>query len=88
MLSFQVILLYYAVYDIVRGVYLPNRMFILVMSIMYFDCVYTLRYVQNPSKWDYLVRMAFIPQIFYAWFTIAQLIYAYYLFLFKPNQEW
>ncbi len=88
MLSFQVILLYYALSDMVRGVYLPNRMFLMVMGIMYIDCVYTLRYVQNPSIWDYLVRMTFIPQLFYAWFTIAQLIYAYYLFLFKPNQEW
>jgi poly-beta-1,6-N-acetyl-D-glucosamine synthase len=88
MLSFQIILLYYAVCDIARGAYLPNRMFLLVMGIMYVDCVYTLRYVQNLSIWDYLVRMTFIPQLFYAWFTIAQLIYAYYLFLFKPNQEW
>nr|WP_292375584.1 glycosyltransferase family 2 protein [Methanosarcina sp. UBA411] len=88
MLSFQIILLYYALYDIVRGVYLPNWLFLLVMSIMYIDCVYTLRYVQNPSKWDYLIRMTFIPQLFYAWFTIAQLVYAYYLFLFKPNQDW
>lgn len=88
MLSFQIILLYYALYDIVRGVYLPNWLFLLVMSIMYIDCVYTLRYVQNPSKWDYLIRMTFIPQLFYAWFTIAQLVYAYYLFLFKLNQDW
>lgn len=88
MLACQALLLYYALSEIITGVYHFNRMFVLVMSIMYVDCVYTLRYVQNPSKWDYLIRMTFIPQLFYAWFTIAQLVYAYYLFLFKPNQEW
>lgn len=88
MLAFQILLLHYAFYDIVTGVYHPNWIFLLVMILMYVDSVYTLRYVQNPSNWDYLVRITFIPQIFYAWFTIAQLVYAYYLFLFKPNQDW
>ena len=88
MLSFQGILLGYTLIDIFKGVFHFNAMVMLVMGIMYVDCVYTLRYVQDPKKWDYIVRVTFIPQLFYAWFTIAQLVYAYYLFLFKPNQEW
>lgn len=88
MLLFQVILLGYALNDIINGVFQFNAMVILVMVIMYVDCVYTLRYVQKPTKWDYIVRVTFLPQLMYAWFTIAQQIYAYYLFLFKPNQEW
>lgn len=88
MLYCQAILLYYALNDIISGTYHFNTMFILVMIMMYVDCVYTLRYVQNPKKWDYIVRVTFIPQLFYAWFMIAQLVYSHYLFLFKPNQEW
>ncbi len=88
MLSFQGILLGYTLIDIFKGVFHFNAMVMLVMGIMYVDCVYTLRYVQDPKKWDYIIRVTFIPQLFYAWFTIAQLVYAYYLFLFKPNQEW
>ena len=89
MMSFQSILLGYTLIDIFRGNFNYNNIgFMLVMSIMYLDCVYTLRYVQDPKIWDYIVRITFIPQLFYAWFTIAQLVYAYYLFLFKPNQEW
>jgi poly-beta-1,6-N-acetyl-D-glucosamine synthase len=88
MLLFQSILLTYTLMDIRNGVFYFNKMIMLVMGIMYVDCVYTLRYVQTPKKLDYLVRITFIPQMLYAWFTIAQQIYAYYLFLFKPNQEW
>jgi cellulose synthase/poly-beta-1,6-N-acetylglucosamine synthase-like glycosyltransferase len=89
MMSFQSILLGYTLIDISRGNFNYNNIgFMLVMSIMYLDCVYTLRYVQDPKIWDYIVRITFIPQLFYAWFTIAQLVYAYYLFLFKPDQEW
>jgi poly-beta-1,6-N-acetyl-D-glucosamine synthase len=88
MLLLQGILLVYALKDLTRGVYHFNMMFMLVMGIMYVDCVYTLRYVQNPEKWDYIIRVTFIPQLLYSWFTIVQLVYAYYLFFFKPNQEW
>jgi poly-beta-1,6-N-acetyl-D-glucosamine synthase len=88
MLALQVILLDYTIDSLLEGTYHVSYLFILTMAIMYVDCVYTLQYVQNPKKWDYLVRITFIPQLLYAWFTIAQLIYAYYLFLFKPNQEW
>jgi cellulose synthase/poly-beta-1,6-N-acetylglucosamine synthase-like glycosyltransferase len=88
MLLFQGILLGYALNNIVSGVFHFNAMVMLVMFIMYVDCVYTLRYAQKPTKWDYIVRVTFIPQLVYAWFTIAQQIYAYYLFLFRSNQEW
>ena len=88
MVMFQGILLAYTLIDIANGVFYFNRMVMLVMCIMYVDCVYTLRFVQSPKKWDYIVRLIFIPQLLYAWFTIAQQIYAYYLFFFKPNQEW
>lgn len=87
-LFFQGILLDYAIMDIVNRVFHLSSMVLLVMSIMYLDCVYTLRYIQNPDKWDFIVRLAFIPQLLYAWFTLAQQLYAYYLFFFKPNQEW
>ncbi len=88
MLLFQGILLGYTVMDIINGVFRLNSMVMLVMVIMYVDCVYTLQYIQNPEKWDLIVRLTFIPQLLYAWFTIAQQLYAYYLFIFKPNQEW
>jgi cellulose synthase/poly-beta-1,6-N-acetylglucosamine synthase-like glycosyltransferase len=88
MLLFQGILLDYAVMDIIKGVFRLNSMVMLVMVIMYVDCVYTLQYIQNPEKWDLIVRLTFIPQLLYAWITIAQQLYAYYLFIFKSNQEW
>jgi len=88
MLLFQGILLGYAIIDIVNGVFRLNSTVMLVILIMYVDCVYTLRYIQHPEKWDVIVRLTFIPQLLYAWFTIAQQLYAYYLFFFKPNQEW
>lgn len=88
MLAFQVILLNFAVMDALRGAFRFNAPVIAVMALMYADCIYTLRYVQKPEVWDYLVRITFIPQLFYAWFTIAQQLYAYYQFFFKHNQEW
>jgi biofilm PGA synthesis N-glycosyltransferase PgaC len=88
MLLFQGILLFYAIIDIINGVFCFNNTLLLVMVIMYLDCVYTLRYIQNPEKWDFIVRFTFIPQLLYAWFIIAQQLYSYYLFIFKPNQEW
>jgi cellulose synthase/poly-beta-1,6-N-acetylglucosamine synthase-like glycosyltransferase len=88
LMTLQVMLLDYTFNALISSMYQFNTMIMLVMGIMYIDCVYTLRYVQNPEKWDYFVRLTFIPQLLYAWFTIAQQLYAYYLFLFKPNQEW
>jgi poly-beta-1,6-N-acetyl-D-glucosamine synthase len=88
MFVFQSILLYYALNDIINGVYQSNKLLMLALGIMYVDCAYTLLYVQNPTKWDYTVRLTFIPQLLYAWFTILQQVYAYYLFLLKPHQEW
>lgn len=88
MLLFQGILLDYTVVDIIDGTFHLNSMVMLVMGIMYVDCVYSLRYIQSPEKWDIIVRLAFIPQLFYSWFTMAQQLYAYYLFLFKQDQEW
>lgn len=88
MLIFQGILFSYTAMGIIKGTFHLNNMFILVMCIMYVDCVYSLRYIQSPEKWDVIVRLAFIPQLLYAWFTIAQQLYAYYLFFFRPNQEW
>jgi cellulose synthase/poly-beta-1,6-N-acetylglucosamine synthase-like glycosyltransferase len=88
MMLFHGFLLVYTVMDFTNGVYRLNNIFILVIIIMYVDCIYTLRYIQNPEKWDFLVRLTFIPQMLYVWFTIALQLYAYYLFFFKPNQEW
>lgn len=88
MLFLQGYLLKYTIGDIMGGNYYLSKPIIIIMGIMYLDCVYTLRYVQNPQKWDYFVRLIFIPQILYAWFAIAQHIYAYYLFMVKKNQEW
>jgi poly-beta-1,6-N-acetyl-D-glucosamine synthase len=88
MFLFQGILLAYTLMYVTKGIFYFNKMVMLVMCIMYVDCVYTLRYVQNPQKWDYFVRLTFVPQLFYAWFIIAQQLYAYYLFFFNPNQEW
>jgi poly-beta-1,6-N-acetyl-D-glucosamine synthase len=88
MLVFQVILLDYTVVDIINGSFHLNIMVILVMGIMYVDCIYSLRYIQSPEKWDIIVRLAFIPQLLYSWLTIAQQLYAYYLFLFRSDQEW
>jgi cellulose synthase/poly-beta-1,6-N-acetylglucosamine synthase-like glycosyltransferase len=88
MLMTQGVLLGYAILDIWLGVFHFSRMVLLVMAMMYVDCVYSLRFVQNITKWDYFVRVAFLPQVLYAWFTIAQQLYAYYLFLSKSDQEW
>lgn len=88
MLMIQGILLGCALLDVYLGVFHFSRMVLLVLAMMYVDCVYSLRFVQDLGKWDYLVRVTFLPQILYAWFTIAQQLYAYYLFLSKSDQEW
>ena len=88
LLLFQGILLAFTIMDIINGIFHLNSTVMLVMVLMYLDCVYTLRYIQNPEKWDVIVRLTFIPQLLYAWLNIAQQLYAYYLFFFKPNQEW
>ena len=88
MLLFQSILLGYTIMNIVNGAFHLNSTVMLVIGIMYVDCIYSLRYIQSPEKWDVIVRVAFIPQLLYMWFTIAQQLYAYYLFFFRPNQEW
>ena len=88
-LFFQVTLLGYILFDLIsQGTLHLNFLVVLVMSMMYIDCVYRLRYVQKITKWDYIVRVTFVAQILYSWFTIAQQLYAYYLFVFKPEQEW
>jgi poly-beta-1,6-N-acetyl-D-glucosamine synthase len=89
MLLFQGTLLSYMIIDIiVTETYHASSLVVLVMGTMYMDCIYRLRYVQKIQKGDCIVRLAFIPQILYSWFIISQQLYAYYLFLFKPNQEW
>lgn len=81
-------ILLYAAFNNLQACYSLNTLVMIVIGILYLDSIYTLQYVQNPQKWDYIVGLLFIPQLFYAWFSIAQQIYAYYLFLFKPNQKW
>jgi cellulose synthase/poly-beta-1,6-N-acetylglucosamine synthase-like glycosyltransferase len=88
MLMIQGILVGYALLDVWLGVFSFSRMVLLVMTLMYVDCIYSLRFVQDLNRWDYFVRVTFLPQILYAWFTIAQQLYAYYLFLSKSDQEW
>lgn len=88
MLLFQFSLLNYTIVDIISGNFHLSNMVLFVMCIMYVDCIYSLRYIQCPEKWDIIVRLTFIPQLLYSWFTIAQQLYAYYLFFFKPNQDW
>lgn len=88
MLIFQGILLGYAVKSLIEGVFYLNNTVLLVMALMYVDCVYTLRYVRGLCKWDCAVRMTFLPQLLYAWLTIFEQLYAYYLFLFKKDQRW
>lgn len=88
MLMFQALLLVYAVFDVYLGVFHVSDMVLLVMAMMYVDSIYTLRFVQDLGKWDYFVRLTFVPQLVYAWFTIVQQLYAYYLFLSGKKQGW
>lgn len=88
MLMLQLILLNWTVIDFVQGEFHLNGMLLGVLALMYLDSVYTLRYAQELSAWDYLIRLTFLPQLVYAWFGIAQQIYAYYLFLCKHDQDW
>lgn len=88
MLMIQGLLLGYALLDVWLGVFHLGWMVLVVMTLMYVDCLYSLRFVQDISRGDYLVRVTFLPQLLYAWFTIAQQLYAYYLFLSGSDQEW
>ncbi len=88
MLAFQFVLLNWTLVDILQGDFRVSGLLLLVMTVMYIDSVYTLRYAQDVSIGDYLVRLTFLPQLVYAWFGIAQQLYAYYLFVFWPDQEW
>lgn len=84
----QVALVILALPSIVSGDFMPDNKFWILMTLMYVDSTYTLRYIQNPKLGSVLVRLLFIPQILYAWFTIAQQFWAIVLFALKIEQEW
>jgi biofilm PGA synthesis N-glycosyltransferase PgaC len=84
----QFILVVWTFQEIHSGTYHLNKVVFVILGSMYINNLYTLRYVQDPQIWDYLIRITYIPQVLYTWFTSIQQIYSYYLFLFKPNQEW
>ncbi|MFA5397710.1 MAG: glycosyltransferase family 2 protein [Methanogenium sp.] len=84
----QFLMFYWTYLEIQNGNYTMNRVVFIVIGIMYINNLYTLRYVQHPTMYDYILRIVYIPQVFYTWFTAMQQLYAYYLFMFKPNQEW
>lgn len=84
----QFLLIAWTYQEIQGGTYSMNKAVYIVIGIMYINNVYTLRYVQEPEIWDYILRIVYIPQVLYTWFTAAQQLYAYYLFMFKAYQEW
>jgi biofilm PGA synthesis N-glycosyltransferase PgaC len=88
MFLIQSALAYSMFLSIYHGYFMISNSLLLVMGIMYIDNLHVLRYVQKPTKWDILVRVIFLPQLIYAWFAILQQLYSYYLYMFKPNQEW
>lgn len=86
-LLFQLVLCVYAAYDLYFNNYHVSREVVAVIGLMWIDSVYTLRFVQKKNIWDYVVRILYVPQMIYAWFTIAQQLNAYRLF-FKSNRKW
>jgi cellulose synthase/poly-beta-1,6-N-acetylglucosamine synthase-like glycosyltransferase len=84
----QFILVAWTIQEIQSGNYHVNHAVYVILGLMYANSLYTLVYVMKPQKWDYLIRIIYIPYVLYTSFTIIQQLYAYYLFMFKPNQEW
>ncbi len=84
----QFILVAWTIQEIQSGNYHMNHAVYVILGLMYINSVYTLRYVQKPHKLDYLIRIIYIPHVLYTLFTAFQQLYSYYLFMFKPDQEW
>ena len=65
-----------------------NVTIILVSSLAYIDSVYRLKYVQNKTLFDYIIKMLIIPEMIYGWFQAIALILSYILSFCNIKQRW
>ncbi|MHB8103867.1 MAG: glycosyltransferase family 2 protein [Methanosarcina sp.] len=74
----------------IEGVYIDNsiNLSVFIFMLLYANGVYTLRYVQNPTKWDYAIRLTYIPHAIYTTYTALELLYSYFASFFNLKQEW
>ena len=70
------------------GFYGINITFILVFSLAYIDSVYRLKYVQNKTVFDYIIKMLIIPEMVYGWAQAIALILSYVLSFCNIKQRW
>jgi len=65
-----------------------NIPILLVCSLAYIDSVYRLKYVQNKTFFDYIIKMLILPEIIYAWFQAIALMLSYILSFCNIKQRW
>ncbi|TCT12876.1 cellulose synthase/poly-beta-1,6-N-acetylglucosamine synthase-like glycosyltransferase [Natranaerovirga pectinivora] len=59
-----------------------------VILFAYFDSFYRLRYVQNKTLSDYIIKLLILPELLYGWFQALALLWSYILSFFKIKQRW
>lgn len=65
-----------------------NVIVVLVFSLAYIDSVYRLKYVQDKTLFDYIIKMLIIPEIIYGWGQALALILSYILSFLNIKQRW
>lgn len=65
-----------------------NPWFLAVILLGYFNMLYRLKYVQQISVNDVVLRALLFPEIIYSWIQMVIMIYSYYLSFFKKKQGW
>lgn len=65
-----------------------NPIVLIVLFLAFIDSLYRLKYVQNKTLWDYLIKILIIPEVLYGWFQAIILIYSYILSFLNIKQRW
>jgi len=84
MFGFVWVLYYFSIFSFERF----NPTIVLVFSLAYIDSVYRLKYVQNRTFFDYLIKILILPELIYGWFQAIALILSYILSFLNIKQRW
>ncbi|WP_066506838.1 glycosyltransferase [Abyssisolibacter fermentans] len=61
---------------------------LIVLLLAYLDSVYRLKYVQDKTLIDYIIKLLIIPEIIYGWFQAIILVFSYVLSFCNIKQRW
>jgi poly-beta-1,6-N-acetyl-D-glucosamine synthase len=65
-----------------------NPIILAIVALSYIDSIYRLKYVQDKTIFDYLIKILLIPEIIYGWFQAIVLISSYILSFCNIKQRW